>query len=171
MIFPIPLGDQTKSTMLVLNSKALSIHVIRKLKLAIFTWHGFTPSDVFKEGTIESLETLRKYPEINRIILNTRHHSLVMQDDINKSVQSTVDYLGVARGNYKMAVIPPDDVLAKSSMDWYIDSLNQVLKKRFVVRKYRNVKEAFYGLFVPRACSWFMHWFRPKNSRKNIVLG
>ncbi|MBS1505551.1 MAG: hypothetical protein JSS79_02785 [Bacteroidetes bacterium] len=156
--------------MLVANSKGLSIHVIRKLKLAVFTWHGFTPSDVFKEGTIQSLETLRKYPEINRIILNTRKHSLVMHDDIDQSVQSTVDYLGVARGNYKMAVIPPEDVLAQSSMDWYIDSLNQVLKKRFVVRKYQSVKDAFYGLLIPKICSWCFHLMRSRSARKNTIV-
>jgi hypothetical protein len=170
MIIPIPLGDQTKSVMLISNSKGLSIHVIRRLKLAVFTWHGFTPSDVFKEGTIQSLETLRKYPEINRIILNTKRHSLVMHDDINQSVQNTVDYLGVARGNYKMAVIPPDDVLAQGSMDWYIDSLNQLLKKRFVVRKYQNVKEAFYGLIIPKLCAWFVSRGRQKQQRRSVVL-
>lgn len=155
--------------MLVANSKGLSIHVIRKLKLAVFTWHGFTPSDVFKEGTIQSLETLRKYPEINRIILNTRKHSLVMHDDIDQSVQSTVDYLGVARGNYKMAVIPPDDRLAQSSMDWYIESLNKVLKKRFVVHKYKTVKDAFYGLFITRICAWCFRLFRSRHARRNMV--
>lgn len=156
--------------MLISNSKGLSIHVIRRLRLAVFTWYGFTPSDVFKEGTIESLETLRKYPEINRIILNTRKHSLVMHDDINQSVQNTVDYLGVARGNYKMAVIPPEDVLAQSSMDWYIDSLNQVLKKRFVVRKYQNVKDAFYGLLIPKICSWCFQLMRSRHARKNNMI-
>lgn len=155
--------------MLVSNSKGLTIHVIRKLRLAVFTWHGFTPSDVYKEGTIQSLETLRKYPEINRIILNTRKHSLVMHDDINQSVQNTVDYLGVARGNYKMAVIPPEDILAQSSMDWYIDSLNKVLKKRFVVHKYKSVKEAFYALIIPRICSWCFQLLRSRQSKKNIV--
>ena len=138
--------------MFVLKSESLTIQIVKKFNVAVFTWRGQTPSDVFKEGTIQSLETLRKYPQINRIILNTKDHQLVLQEDVTSSVNSTVDYLGVARSNYRMAVIPPDDHLAKNPINWYIDSLNEALKKRFVVRKYKTVKHAFFGLIKPEIC-------------------
>ena len=123
--------------------------------MAVFVWRGFTPSDVFRAGTIETLETLRKYPEVNRIIVNAKDHAVVMHDDVISSVQSTVDYLAVARGNYRMAVVTPEDVLAKSSAAWYVESLNNATKKRFVARQYESLSQAFYGLLVPRLWAFF----------------
>jgi hypothetical protein len=136
-----------------LKSKSLTIQVVVKLRLAVFTWHGFTPSEVFKEGTIRSLEILRDHPTVDRIILNARDHSVVMYDDIEASVKSTVDYLGIAQGSYRMAVVPPEDLLAKGTINLYIDSLNKALKKRFVVRQLENTKAAFSWLTKPKILS------------------
>jgi len=141
--------------MLISRSNSLTIHVVRKLKLAVFTWKGFTSSKAFKEGTIQLLDTLRLYPEVTRIILNTRDHHHVMHADIMASVYSTVEYLGIAKGSYKMAVLPPSDILAKNSIDWYVDSLNNTSKKRFVVKKHKTMKNAFSWLTLPRVLSWF----------------
>ncbi len=156
--------------MLISRSKNLTIHIIRRLKLAVFTWHGFTPSDVFQEGTIESLETLRIYPDVNRIILNTKDHHMVVHEDINAAVNSTFNYLEVAKSNYKMAVVPPDDVLAKNSIDWYVDSLNHTLKKRFVVKKYETMKSAFSGLVVPKIYSFFKIKMGGKKPKRSMVF-
>ncbi len=136
--------------MLILKSKNLTIQIVKNLKLAVFTWRGFTPSEVYKEGTIQSLQILRDHPDINRIILNTKEHSIVMHEDIEASVKSTVAYLGIAKGNYKMAVVPPVDLLAKSSINFYVDSLNKALKERFVVKLHENTKEAFSWLTKPK---------------------
>ncbi len=132
--------------MLISNTKGLTIQVVKRLKLAVFTWSGFTPSEVYKEGTIQSLETLRNNPTINRIILNTKDHSVVMHEDIEASVRATVNYLGIAKGSYKMAVVLPTDLLAKSSVSFYVDLMNKTLKKRFVVRQHENMKKAFSWL-------------------------
>jgi hypothetical protein len=137
---------QTQISVLILNNKNLTIQIVRKLKLVVFTWHGFTPSDVYRQETIQSLEILRDNPSINRILLNKKDHSVVMHEDITASVESTVDYLAIAQGNYRMAVVPPTDLQAKTSVDFYVDSLNQALKKRFVVKQYRNSKEALSWL-------------------------
>ncbi len=155
--------------MLISRSKNLTIQVVKKFKLAIFTWSGLTPSDVFRAGTIESLEVLRMHPNVNRIILNSKDHHLVGQDDITASVNSTVDYLIVAKGNYKMAVIPPEDILAKSSIDQYIDSLNSTLKKRFVVTKYETMKRAFSSLVMPKIC-FFFHGKATNKKPRSIVF-
>ena len=156
--------------MLISKGKGLTIHIVKKFKLAIFTWSGFTLPEVFKAGTIEALETLRMHPDVTRIILNTKHHHLVDRNAITSSVNSTVDYLMVAKGNYKMAVVPPDDILAKGSIDQYIDSLNGTLKKRFIVTKHETMKRAFSSLVMPKIC-FFLSGKPPTNKlRSNVFL-
>jgi hypothetical protein len=140
---------------LIFNTKHLTIIIVRRLKLAVFTWRGFTPTQVYKEGTIQSLETLRDYPSINRIILNAKDHKGVLHDGIESSVKSTVDYLGIAQGNYRVAVIVPIDVLAKSSYRLYVELLNHALKKQFVVKQFENMKEALVWLIKPKFFSFF----------------
>jgi hypothetical protein len=140
---------------LIFNTKHLTIIIVRRLKLAVFTWRGFTPTQVYKEGTIQSLETLRDYPSINRIILNAKDHTGVLHDGIESSVKSTVDYLGIAQGNYRVAVIVPIDVLAKSSYRLYVELLNHALKKQFVVKQFENMKEALVWLIKPKFFSFF----------------
>ncbi len=136
--------------MLILNTKNLTVQIVRKLKLAVFTWRGLTPSLVYNEGTVQSLEILRDHPNVNRIILNAKDHKGVVQEGIEASVKSTVDYLGIAQGNYRMAVIPPIDLLAKDSYTLYVELLNSTLKKRFIVKQFENMREAFRWLFKPK---------------------
>ncbi len=135
--------------MLISKSENLIIQIVRSHKLAVFTWRGSTPSDVFRQGTIESLETLRAYPNLNRIVLNASNYQEVIQDDIIASVNSTVDYLGVAKGNYKMAVILPRNILAKHFINQYVDMLNEALKTRFVVRKFETIRQSLSWLVMP----------------------
>ena len=132
--------------MLILKNKNLTVQTVKRLNLAVFTWRGSTLSDVFKEGTDQSLEILRDHPSINRILLNTKDHVMVMQADIEASVNSTVDYIGIARGNYRMGVVPPTDARSHVAIDFYIDSLNKILKKRFVVKKLETTKQALAWL-------------------------
>jgi hypothetical protein len=138
---------------LIFNNKTLIVQIVSKLRLAVFTWRGFTTSDIYKEGTIHSLETLRDHPIINRIILNTKTHKGVLHEDIHASVKSTIDYVGIARGNYRMAVIVPKDLLAKTSYDLYTELLNNSLKKQFVVRQFSNLRSALVWLIKPKFCS------------------
>lgn len=139
--------------MLTFNNKTLTVQVVRKLRLAVFTWRGLTLSDIYKEGTIHSLETLRDYPGLNRIILNAKAHKGVLHEDIEASVKSTVDYLGIARSNYRMAVIIPKDLLAKTSYELYVELLNNSLKKQFVVKQFGNIRSALLWLIKPTFCS------------------
>ena len=136
--------------MLILKSKNLTIQLVKKLKLAVFTWRGQTPPDVYYKGTIQSLEILRDHPTINRIIVDKKEQSIMMPDDIEASVKSTIDYLGIAQGNYRVAVVPPSDLLAKNAVDLYVDALNQALRKRFVVRRLEDSKSAFLWLIKPK---------------------
>jgi len=140
---------------LIFNTKHLTIQIVGRLKFAVVTWRGLTPSHVYKEGTIQSLETLRDYPSVNRIILDAKDHKGVLHDGIESSVKSTIDYLGIAHGNYRVAVITPIDVLAKSSYRLYVELLNDALKKRFVVRQFDTMKEALAWLFKPKFWSLF----------------
>jgi len=139
---------------LILKSKNLTVQIVKKLKLAVFTWRGHTPPDVYYKGTIQSLEILRDHPTINRIIMDKKDQSILMHHDIEASVKSTIDYLGIAQGSYRVAVVPPSDLLAKSSVDLYVDSLNQALRKRFVVRQLENSKSAFLWLMKPKYLSF-----------------
>lgn len=136
--------------MLILKSDGLTVQVIKKLKLAVFTWRGHTPSEAYQEGTIKSLEVLRNLSSINRIILDVRHHSVMLSADIDQSVRSTVDYLTIAKGNYRMAVLPPANLLAESTVNLYIDLLNKTLKKRFVVKKIATMRSALLWLTRPK---------------------
>jgi hypothetical protein len=156
--------------MLISKSKSLTIQVTQRLKLVVFTWRGFTPSEVFQGGMIQSLEVLRVFPEIHRIILNVKDHHMVMQKDIDASVNSTVDYLGVADGNYKMAMIPPDDILAKAMINHYMDSLNKTLKNRFVVRKFETMKHAFSWLTKPAIFSFFILRSGGRKSKNSMIF-
>jgi len=140
---------------LISNTKNLTIQVVRKLSLAVFTWRGFTSSEVYREGTIQSLEILRDYPSVNRIILNAKDHQGVLKEGIEASVKSTVDYLGIAQGNYRMAVVPPLDLLAKNTYNLYVDLLNQALQKQFVVRQFQNLEMALSWLIKTKRCSLF----------------
>lgn len=119
----------------------------------VLTWRGFTPSQVYKEGTHQSLEVLRDHLSITRIILDVKDHSIILHDDLEASVKSTIDYIGIARGNYRMAVISPKDLLAKSAIDLYVDSLNKALKKRFVVKQHKNTRQALRWLIQNRVAS------------------
>ena len=138
---------------LIFNNKTLTVQVVSKLRLAVFTWRGFTLSDIYKEGTIHSLETLRDYPSVNRIILNAKTHKGVLHEDIEASVKSTVDYIGIARGSYRMAVVTPKDLLAKTSYELYVESLNNSLKKRFVVKQFGNIRSGLLWLVKAKTCS------------------
>ena len=139
--------------MLIFNNKTLTVQIVGKLKLAVFTWRGFTLSDIYKEGTIHSLETLRDYPSINLIILNVKTHKGVLHEDIEESVKSMVDYLGIARSNYRMAVVTPKDLLAKTSYDLYVELLNNSLKKQFVVKQFGNIRSSLQWLVRSKPCS------------------
>ena len=124
--------------------------MVRRLKLIVFTWRGFTPSDVYKERTDQSLEILRDHFSIHRIIVDAKDHSVILHGDIEASVKSTVDYVGIARANYRMAVISPKDLLAKSAIDLYVASLNNALKKRFVVKQHDSIKQGLLWLVKPK---------------------
>ncbi len=142
----INLCTQTRISVLILTTKNLTIQMVRRFKLVVFTWRGFTPSAVYQEGTDQSLEVLRDHHSINRIILDVKDHTVILSNDIEASVKSTVDYLGIARGNYRMAVVSPKDLLAKTAIDLYVDSLNQALKKRFIVKQHKDIKQALLWL-------------------------
>lgn len=144
--------------MLLFNNKTLTVQVVNKLRLAVFTWRGLTLSDIYKEGTIHTLETLRDYPGVNRIILNAKNQKGVLHEDIEASVKSTVDYVGIARGDYRMAVVIPKDLLAKTSYELYIQLLNKSLKKQFVVKQFGNVRSGLLWLIKARAFSLFEKW-------------
>ena len=141
--------------MLLFNNKTLTVQIVSKLRLAVFTWRGFTLSNIYKEGTIHSLEILRDYPGVNRIILNAKTHKGVLHEDIEASVKSTVDYLGIARGTYRMAVVIPKDLLAKTSYELYVNLLNNSLKKQFVVKQFGNIRSALVWLVKAKALSLF----------------
>jgi hypothetical protein len=135
---------------LILKSKNLTIQIVRRLKLAVFTWRGSTPPDVYKAGTLQSLEVLRDHLSISQIILDAKDHSAILHEDIEASVKSTIDYVGIARGNYRMAVVSPKDLLTKSAIDLYVDSLNRALRKRFIVKQHKNIKDALIWLIKPK---------------------
>jgi hypothetical protein len=135
---------------LILKNINLTIQIVRRLKLVVFTWRGFTRSDVYRTGTLQSLEVLRNQLSISQIILDAKDHSGILHDDIEASVKSTVDYVGIARGNYRMAVVSPKDMLAKSAIDLYVDLLNDALKKRFIVKQHENIKDALIWLVKPK---------------------
>ena len=137
---------------LIFNNKTLTVQIVGKLRLAVFTWRGFTLSDIYKEGTIHSLETLRDNPSINLIILNVKTHKGILHEDIEASVKSTVDYFGIARSNYRMAIVTPKDLLARTSYDLYVELLNNSLKKRFVVKQFGNVRSSLLWLVRSRPC-------------------
>ncbi len=99
-----------------------------------------------RKSTDQSLEVLRDHHSINRIILDVKDHTVILSHDIEASVKSTIDYLGIARGNYRMAVVSPKDLLAKSAIDLYVDSLNKALKKRFIVKQHKDIKQALLWL-------------------------
>jgi hypothetical protein len=131
---------------LIFNNKILTIQIVSKLRLAVFTWRGFTPADIYNEETIHSLEILRDYPNVNRIILNAKTHKGVLHEDIQVSVKSTVDYVSIARVNYRMAIVAPKDLLAKASYDLYVELLNNALKKQFIVKQFGNIRSALLWL-------------------------
>jgi hypothetical protein len=135
---------------LISSSESLTIQVVKNLKLAIFTWRGSPTPDTYKDGTIQSLETLRDNPSVNRIVLNARAHSGMTEAYIATSVKSTVDYLAIARGSYRMAVVPPVDPQSKHAVNLYVAALNKVLKKRFVVIQKETMSEAFQWLIHPK---------------------
>ncbi len=132
--------------MLISISESLTIQVVKNLKLAVFTWRGSPTPETYKDGTIQSLETLRDYPSVSRIILNARAHSGMTEAYIETSVKSTVDYLAIARGNYRMVVVPPVDTQSGHAITGYIAALNNLLKKRFVVTQQATMKQALRWL-------------------------
>lgn len=116
----------------------------------MFSWDGLLTSDVFRQGTLQTLETLRDYRDVNCIVMDASQVLDLPQKDIEASVSSTVDYLGISRANYRMAVVSPIETLAMDSIDAYVDSLNKALKKRFVVKQYQSMRQALLWLKLPR---------------------
>ncbi|HLZ15426.1 MAG TPA: hypothetical protein VKQ08_00200 [Cyclobacteriaceae bacterium] len=141
--------------MLIFNSNNLTIQIVRRLNLTVFTWSGTLSSESFVEGTIQSLEVLREHRSVHRVVMNAREITALEQKDVDASVKSTVDYLGITRANYRMSVVSPLDARARETINFYIDALNTALKKRFIVKQHRSVKEALSWLKLPKACTLF----------------
>jgi hypothetical protein len=86
--------------------------------------------------------------------MNAQDMLVISKSDIDASVKSTVDYLGITRASYRMSVISPMDALARESVTTYVDALNKTLKKRFVVRQYLSMKESLLWLRPKTICNF-----------------
>lgn len=136
--------------MILLKNKNLTVQLNERINALIFSWSGFTPSEVFMDGTVQSLEIIRKHLKIKRLILNVKDHSFVMHEDILASLKYLVEFLRVVPNNYKMALVPPTDLLARSSVDWFITALQNNLKSRIVVKDCKTMKGAISWLTSPK---------------------